>query len=150
MRLINKHILALGRLSLIVFALANTGFTFVLYECTMSGAADVTACCDDLRTTIAGNCPEMGSPDPTEATLAANYPSCMVTTVVGGLQTDPKFVEKVSFTPQLTKIGFVPVTLSVLSNGPYLDRPFCLHSSVDTNISPPSVQKYVLTGAFLI
>ncbi len=150
MHSVSKHILILGRLLLILFILANTGFTFILYQCAMSGAADGMACCDDPHPAATGDCSDMDSPQPTDATPVVLNSSCMITSVVGGLQTDPKFVEKVSTTPQLTKIEFVPVTLSALPNGPYVDRPFCLLSSVDSNISPPSVEKYVLTGAFLI
>lgn len=150
MHSLSRHILVLGRLLLVLFILANTGFTFVLYECMMCGTTEDMARCGDSHPAAANTCPDMDSPRPMGTHPVVHNPSCMVTTVVGGLQTDPKFVEKVSITPQLTKIDFVPVTLSALSNGPHVDRPFCLLSSVDSNISPPSVEKYVLTGALLI
>jgi len=150
MHSVNKHILALGRLFLVLFFLANTGLTFILYHCTMCGTADGMACCDHQKPATASHCSDMDSPPQTGATLAAHSASCMVTTVVGGLQTDPKFVEKASFAPQVTKIDFVRVALSASSNGPNVDRPFCLLTSVDSNFSPPSVEKYVLTASFLI
>ncbi len=150
MHSINRHILVFGRLFLVLFFLANTGFSFILYRCTMSGAADEMACCEDPHPTGAGDCLETDSPQSTDATLVAHNSSCMVMNVVGGLQTDPKFVDKVSLARQLTKIDCAPATVSALSYGTHVDRPFCLLPAVDSNDSPPPVEKYVLTGAFLI
>jgi hypothetical protein len=74
----------------------------------------------------------------------------MVITVLGGLQTDPKFVEKESIAPHLAKIDSVPVSAAAFLNSQNVDRPFSLISSAVHVVSPPSVEKYVLTGSFLI
>ncbi len=146
----SRHILTLGRLLLVVFILANSGFTLVLYECKMSDAPPQMACCGEPIPASSDACGDMGSPKPATANPAAISTPCMVMTIAGGLQTDPKFVEKASIDRQVTKIDFMPVEASAPSNGPKPNGPFCLISTAVSRVSPPSVEKYVLTASFLI
>lgn len=146
----SRNIAIVGRLSLVLFFLANAGFTYVLQECNMRGMPGGMMCCDEQGQASAGSSANV-DPDPARnATLDAGNAGCMVMIVVGGLQTDPKFVEKEASGPHLSKISFVPVSITIIPGSPNVDGPFSLNSSAFPRVSPPCVEKYVLTASYLI
>ncbi len=150
MHLSKGHIAAITRLLLVVFLLANAGFTFVLQQCSMGESSDGMACCDGRNPSAAGACANTDPEGGTNAALADGNASCMVLTVVGGLQADPKIVEKDSKAPHIAKVDVLPIPASIFSNGPHCNRQSCLNPSSVSWVSPLSVEKYVLTASFLI
>ncbi len=146
----SRHIATVGRLLLVLFFLANAGFTYVLQECSMQGTTDGMMCCDGQGPTSASACANVDPDQAIHATLDAGNSGCMVMIVLGGLQTDPKFVEKDARGLHLSKIDFVPVSTTVISSSPNVDGRFSLNSSAVSRVSPPAVEKYVLTASFLI
>ncbi len=146
----SRHIAIFGRLLLVLFILANAGFTYILQECNMRGISDGMACCDDQAPNSAGACANVDHDQVRHATVDAGSAGCMVRIVVGGLQTDPKFVEKEARCLHLWKGDFVPVSTPAVSSSPNVGGPFSLNSSAVFRVSPPSVEKYVLTASFLI
>lgn len=153
MQSLNRHILVLGRLFLAIFIVANSGFSVALTYCAMSdtdACSMATANSDDQN--MSGTCDDHASPSQAnrEVAFSQNDP-CMLTTVAGGLQTDPTTVEKQSAArnvlEKLADLAFdAPVLVSNQLNG----QNFSLFSPSTTNVSPPSVEKYVLNATFLI
>jgi hypothetical protein len=92
----------------------------------------------------------MASSRAKEAALTSNNASCMQRTIVGGLQTEPKFVEKESTGSHLAKVGTAPDAGTAFASRPDVERPNSFISSATSRVSPPSVEKYVLTASFLI
>ena len=73
---------------------------------------------------------------------------CLVNTVAGGLNDNPTVVEK-QIRPQSLNTAFVVIALCHAVGVPdiYNSISVTLHSR---DVSPPSVEKYVLNGTFLI
>ena len=151
MQFLNRHILVLGRLFLVIFIVATSGFSVVMTYCTMSdGGACPMASGNDDDQDWSGTCADHTSQQgATHAALSNNY-ACMLTTVAGGLQTDPTTIEKVSHRQELTKLVVLPAAVPLQMSSLILDRPFSHYSSAGPNVSPPSVEKYVLNATFLI
>ncbi len=146
----SRHIAPVGRLLLVLFFLSNAGLTFVVQRCSMGGASKGMACCDDQNQSAARAC---AIPDPDKAIhipLVADTAGCMVVTVVGGLQTDPKFVEQEPAGPHVAKVDVLSAPATAIMSGLAVGRPFCVPLSTDSRVSPISVEKYVLSGSFLI
>jgi hypothetical protein len=89
-------------------------------------------------------------PEPAKGAVVTANERCMVATVAGGLLTEPTTVEKVYIPWEITKIDVVPVAVAVLLNSQDLDIPFILFSAAGLNVSPPSVEKYILNATLLI
>ncbi len=151
MQFFNRHIVIFGRLFLVVFVLATSGFSIAVSHCTM-GSSDAGACTmTGMEQESSGDvCHDDGIPQTAKGTVAASNAPCMVTTVAGGLQTEPTTFEKESLSRHLAKIDLMPLALPALANAQILEKSFTLFSSAGSNVSPPSVEKYVLNATFLI
>ena len=143
MKFIHKHVLALGRLFALTFFLASSGFTVVLYHCTMG---EMSACTDYC---MAGNADATDQHQPAQALLSSIENSCHTVTVAGGLRTDPSVVERGSIVQQI-KVDFAlsPDLNPVLASR--IDQPILLFSTRASNFSPPTVETYLLNSTFLI
>ena len=150
MRFTGKHILVSGRVLLVLFLLANSGFTYVFARCAMSDAPEKMACCQNQEMSSTGSCVDMNAGQPADEHRVVITAPCMVTTLAGGLQTDPKIVEKPSLDQHLSKVNIAPATTPTLLNAPAPNGPFCIVSSAVSSVSLVSVEKYVLTSTFLI
>ena len=150
MRFIGKHILTLGRLLLVLFLVANSGFTIVLYHCTMRDDPDGVSCCSDNNACPAGTCANAGPGPSADAMLARSDVPCMAMTVAGGLQTDPTIVEKESTARLHSKVTMLPVFAPDPALSQNLEEPLFLLSSAASNVSLRSVEKYVLNATFRI
>ncbi len=143
MQSLDRHIPVIGRLFLVLFFAANSGFSVALSYCTMSKGGD-DACA------MAATCNEHSTPGTSHDVSVGNHFQCMVNTVAGGLQTEPTTVEKHTLNRLITKLAELPVALPVLLSKEVVDQPLTLFSSAGINVSPPSVEKYVLNETFLI
>jgi len=155
MRLLNKHILGFGRLFLVLFFLANSGFTVVLYHCTMTQCAMTDAlsgmaCCVGMDCCNAGSCDDVAGLQATVAHAVTVNQPCQTTTVVGGYQTEPTVVEKQFNGRQIINVDLLATSVFETAIGPRVDLPAFHLASAASNVSPPSVETYVLNASFLI
>ena len=141
MRILSRHIIALSRISLLVIFFASSGFTIVLHTCSM-GAASCCAheCCGD-------DCDQPATQNATGSVQPAV--SCHMSSVIGGLTTDPAVVEKQSKMDVSNNSIAIPVAVqtdrydidNVLTSTAFRSYEYA---------SPPAVEKYVLSASFLI
>lgn len=155
MRFVNKHILPFGRLFLSLFFLTNSGFTVVMYHCTMTGCSmtdDKTGmmCCSESTECADESC-DLDAGMQTAAThVVAVDQQCMTSIIVGGNIVDPTVVEKPFSGEQILKSDLLSTAVSELPIGPRVDLPAFLLTSSAVNTSTPSVETYVLNSTFLI
>jgi hypothetical protein len=157
MRLVDKHICGSTRLFLVLFFLANSGFTVVLYRCTMTQCAMTDsvsgmACCAKvgMDCCTAGSCEGVAAPQVAVADAVTMDQPCETATVVGGYQTDPTVVEKQFDGRQIFTVDLLPTSAFEGGIGPRADLPAFHFTSTASNVSPPSVETYVLNASFLI
>jgi hypothetical protein len=150
MRPVNKHIFGFGRLFLVFFFLANSGFTVVLYHCAMTEEMCGMSCCNGTNDCAAGTCEDMDeSQTPVAHPVTMGQP-CQTATVVGGYQTDPTVVEKQFNGRQIITDDLLPTSVFETGIGLRVDLPAFHFTSTASNVSPPSVETYVLNASFLI
>jgi hypothetical protein len=145
MSLPNRHIPAIGRVLILLFFLANSGFTVVLRHCTM-GMIECRSASDDQ---MAGACCMM-HPLQTPGDLAfTGGNGCHSMELAGGLKTDPTLVENrpVAHVTKLDMTGIL--TPSFFSSDNSAHSPLVLTAAPHT-VSASSVETYVLNEAFLI
>ena len=145
MTFLYRHIPAIGRLFVLLFFVANSGFTVVLYHCTM----EEKDCCTTSNEHLSCDFGTMDLPQTPGVPSVTTGDNCHSMTIAGGVKTDPKVVEKESVT-RVIKVDlaatFTPVF--ALSTVPSLQQPFS--STASQNASSPSVETYVLNSTFLI
>ncbi len=134
----------MGRLFILVFFLAASGFTVVLHHCT----EQEQACCP---TSDHGSCAcAMTDPSQSSDTPSVYAGDCCDSVLIaGGLKIDDMVVEEESATrvvkPELVKTltaGSLSLTLAPMR---------IPHSWITSfNIAPPTVETYVLNSTFLI
>lgn len=149
MHLLNRHILTLGRLFLVLFFVANSGFTVVERYCTMAIENQGKACADEDDCCSAATCKDEVAPRPQEAPSLTVSMSCHVVSIAGGLQGDPTIVEKGSNVPYINVPLFLAPDLP-LAIYHQADRSLHLLSPASVDVSPHSVETYVLNSTFLI
>jgi hypothetical protein len=150
MRFPNRHILTIGRLFVLLFFLANSGFTVVIYHCTMTGEMCQMSRCNGTNDCPAGACEDMDGPQ-TPATHAVTVDQpCQTATVIGGYQVDPTVIAKEFNGKQIIKIDLLPASALETTIGDRLDLPTFHLASAASNVSTPSVETYVLNSTFLI
>ncbi len=91
MILFAKHIVLATWLLVILFIMANSGFTTVIRQCTME-TADPMDCC--AGSSEGNGMPISGPRAQGEATVAGVLPDCSISTIVGGLANAPALLEK--------------------------------------------------------
>ncbi len=132
----NKHIKILGRIVVSLFFLASSGFTVILNTCVM----DTPECCD---TTCRESLPSPMGPS------VQGQLGCHANTVAGGLNSIPALVEKGS-KPQNNRLEILSETALHCAKRAQSGTSSWFTVSFSHNISPPSVEKYVLNASFLI
>jgi hypothetical protein len=145
MRFISQYSPTIGRLFLVLFFLANSGFTVVLYHCTM-GDLD---CCSKSDEEISCACSTMNLPQSSSRPAVTSGDACHSMTIAGGLKTDPTVVEKES-AARVIKVDLVP---AFTPNSQLSTASLPVQSSSSTaipNILPPAVETYVLNSTLLI
>lgn len=150
MRLLHRNILTIGRLFVLLFFLANSGFTVVLYHCTMTDEMCDMSCCAGTGECGAGTCQDMeeGRAPATDAHAVAQ--PCETATVVGGYQTEPTVLEKEFTGRQIIKYDLLLPSVFETAIADRVDLPAFHIVSAASNVSPPSVETYVLNATFLI
>jgi hypothetical protein len=145
MRFMSKHSPAIGRLFLLLFFLANSGLTVVLYHCTM-GDLD---CCRKSDEEMSCACNTMNLPQSPCGPAVTSGDACQPKIVAGGLKTDPAVVEKES-PARVIKVDLVP---AFTPNSQLSTASLPVQSSslaAIQNILPPAVETYVLNSTLLI
>lgn len=145
MRFLNRHILTIGRLFVLLFFVANSGFTVVLYHCTM----EEMDCCTTSNGQMSSDCSMMDPPQTSSGPSVTAGNDCHSMIIAGGVKTDPTVVEKESVA-RVIKVdlaaSFTPdFALSTVSS---LYQSFSLSASQIA--SAPAVETYVLNSTFLI
>jgi hypothetical protein len=145
MRFLNQHILTIGRLFVLLFFLANSGFTVVLYHCTM----EEMECCTTSDGQMSGACSMMDPPQTPSGPAVTSGDNCQSMIIAGGLKTDPTLLEKESV-GRVIKLDLVPAFTPDFAFSTVFPQvqPFSLTAS--QNVSPPAVETYVLNSTFLI
>lgn len=145
-----QHIIVIGRLLIVLFVLANSGFTAVLHQCAMGGDQSAQSqpveCCSIPSENSRSACEV---PQATPSSSIVSQFTCHTNTVVGGLVGTSALLEKQSKT-QPSKLGEWSGNLAQQTVfKPIINHSFTLaYFAVD--ISPPSVEKCVLNSSFLI
>ena len=145
MKFLNGHILAIGRLFVLVFFLANSGFTVVFSHCTMQDMD----CCTTPEQGMSGACGMMDPPQPSGGLSVTAGDDCQKVIVAGGLTVDPTVVEKES-AQRVVRVELFAAFTADLEFSPVSSQ---LHEpcpSASQNVSPPSVETYILNSSFLI
>lgn len=145
MQSLHRQILLIGRLFVLLFFLANSGFTVVLYHCTM----EKMDCCTTSDEQMSDACSTMDPPQAPIGPAVTAGSNCHTMIVAGGLKTDPTVVEKESVARVIKAdlvAGFAP-NLAV-SSVSFQTQPFS--STASQNASPPAVEMYILNSIFLI
>ena len=142
---LHRHILTIGRLVVLLFFVANSGFTVVLYHCTM----EKMGCCTGSDEHMSSACTMMDPPEPSSGPSVAEVNDCHSVIIAGGVKTDPTVVEKESVA-RVIKVDppATATTASALSAVSSRYQP--LSSSASQNASSPAVETYVLNATFLI
>jgi hypothetical protein len=146
MTLFAKHIVLATRLLVILFIVANSGFTTVIRQCAMEPAHPMDCCAGSGER---NSMPINGPHSQGEATIAGVPPDCNVSTVVGGLANATAFLEKENTIHSSKIITSVPQ-----SEQPAFFNTITKQSFHSSNPSlaffPLSAEKCVLNSTFLI
>ena len=140
-----RHIRAACGVFVVVFLLTNSGFTAVVHFCTMTSSSS-PACCSPSQ--AANNPSKSTRTDSSELAIRAPLSDCHTTSVVGGLSDRPAVIQKanqsssdksiLTLVLQSTQHQRLFSTASFRNGICFLDTP------------PPSVEKCILLGSFLI
>ena len=150
MKFVSDHILPFGRLLLVLYFLGNSGFTAVLYHCTMTEEMCGMSCCNGTNDCSAGICEDVDEPQPPVTDLMTVDQPCQTATVVGGYHTEPTVVEKQFNARRIINIDLLATSVFEDAIDYRVDLPAFHLVSAASNISPPSVEAYVLNASFLI
>jgi hypothetical protein len=145
MRFLNRHILTIGRLFVLLFFLANSGFTVVLYHCTM----EEMDCCTTSDDQMSGACSMMDPPQASSGPLVTGSDDCHSVIIAGGLRIDPTVVEKESVA-RANKVDLVAAFAPDLAISPVSFKFQPPLSTASQNASPSAVETYILNSSFLI
>jgi hypothetical protein len=143
MRFSSRHIKVIRvAFALLVFS-ASSGLTALVHTCTMTEMS----CCAQRSGSNRDDCSD--SALPSSGVLLKSDFTCHTNTLVGGLAIKLALIEKESrsqmhMTPFALLVGS---SFSVSNTHPNLSQ---YHFALAVPYSPPSVDKYVLFGSFLI
>jgi hypothetical protein len=160
MRFTSLHTLTIGRLFLLLFLVANSGFTVVLYNCSMAHRAttseDSGTCCGGMDCCPCAFCEDAPAPQnpagpqvPVGQVVTLDQ-QCMTVTVAGGSLTDPTIVEKGFTGQQIIKAALLPVSVCAPAVDSRSNQPAHDLAASSTNVATSSVETYVLNASFLI
>ncbi len=150
MRFFDRHTSLLAATLLVLFFVANSGFTVLISHCTMCGDAEEVACCCQGETSQAEACPNSGWGTGTGETLAGYAAPCLVVTIAGGLQTEPTILEKESGVRHVLKAALPEEPAFDLWSGQNPDLSHTHFPPAAFRTLPSSVEKYVLDLTFRI
>jgi len=141
-----KHIVLATRLLVILFIVANSGFTAVIRQCTMEPAHRMDCCAGSGETKSS---PNAGSHNQGEATIAGVLPDCIISTVVGGISNSPALLEKENTIHSSKIITPIPLFAQPAFFNTIIKQSF--HSpNRHLVLLPLSAEKCVLNSTFLI
>jgi hypothetical protein len=155
MRFLDRHTLTFGRLFLLLFFVANSGFTIVLYNCSMAHHPTTNemsgmSCCQGMDHCTCALCKDAaGSQAPVSHGVTLDQ-QCMTVTIAGGTLTEPTIVEKGFTGQQIIKAALLPATVCATTVDSRPDHAALRLASASTNVATSSVETYVLNAAFLI
>ena len=155
MRFANKHTLTFGRLFLLLFFIANSGFTVVLYNCSMAPRATTNemsgmSCCEGMACCTGAGCEDAARPQAPVGHVVRVDQQCLTATIAGGSLTEPTIVEKGFTGQQILKADPLSAVVYEPVIGSGLDLTGFHLVSASSNVSRSSVETYVLNVSFLI
>ncbi len=150
MNLINRHSPGFGRFFLALFLLANSGFTVVLYHCAITDEMCGTSCCKGTDCCTASSCEVKSGQQAPVAPAFSLYHPCQTAAVAGGYQTGPTVLEKQFNGERIIKSDLLPASVFQTVIGNPANPAAFRTVSVASNVSPSSVETYVLNSTFLI
>ncbi len=145
MNFINRHILAAGRLFILLFFIANSGITVALDFCTMGDMS----CCNMPEHHKADACNMMDAPQTPGGLVLSSETSCHIVAVAGGLKTDPTVIHS-DFYPRLAKVDLIAAVAPHIGVTSIMGHSSWLSSGTTSGNPPPAVETYVLNASFLI
>jgi hypothetical protein len=146
MILFAKHIVLATWLLVILFIVANSGFTTVIRQCTMKPAHPMDCCAGSGE----GNgMPINGPRAQGEATVAGVFPDCSISTIVGGLANAPALLEKENTIHSSKIITSIPQSEQPAFFNT-ITKQFFPFSNQHLAFFPLSAEKCVLNSTFLI
>jgi hypothetical protein len=141
-----KHIVLTTRLFVVLFIVANSGFTAVIHQCTMEPSHPMDCCAASGER---NGTPITGPRSQGEASVVGVLPDCSLSTVVGGLANAPALLEKENTIHSSKIITSIPLSEQPAFFNTITKQPF--HSSGPSlTFSPLSAEKCVLNSTFLI
>lgn len=144
MKPFTKNIVSIGRIVAFLFFVTSSGFTTMLHICSMQASE----CCDPSGASDHHACPnEEEKPAPVAGESIQGVDDCHVNTVVGGLSAIQALLEKDSKVQNDS--NHAPLVSTFVSLVPSTSTSVVSYSSTE-NVTPPSVEKYVLNETFLI
>ncbi len=145
MNSINRHMVVLGRLFLLMFFVANSGFTVALDFCTMGDMS----CCSKPEHHKADACNMMDAPQASGDQVISSDNSCHVITVARVLKTDPTVIHN-DFYSRLAKVDLIAAIVPHFAVSPVMGLSPWLSPGKSSSNPPPAVETYVLNASFLI
>lgn len=145
MGFLSRHILTIGRLFVLLFFVANSGFTIALYHCTMGGMSG----CVDPDKHVPVNCGAAPDQQPSGASVTSASLPCHVVKVAGGFHTDPSVMDREQGAKHI-KVEQVLAPISDCVSISLVDHQSHLLNKCTSIIPQPSVETYVLNSTFLI
>ena len=151
---LNNHIAPFRHFILALFFLANSGFTVVLYHCTvtvcpMGQELPAMSCCSGDHGCTCGMCEEAARPRTAGEHSVTLSRQCQTATVAGGNISEPTILNKTITGRVLANPDCPAVHSHSLATAPRFEFSV-FHMSIPSNVSTSSVEKYVLNAAFLI
>lgn len=145
MKDLRRNISGVYRLFILLFFVANSGFTVVLYHCTMDGMPD----CINSDKGVPVNCGAGEHQQASGALVTSASMPCHVIKVAGGFHTDPSVVERESGTKHI-KVEQIQAPVSLCVSIPLVHHETYLFNCNRSNTSLHPVEAYVLNSTFLI
>ncbi len=143
MKFVSRHIVGLGRVSLLIMVLGSSGLTAVVRICTM----EAMSCCAGPMNDAPGGCDRTAGTN--SVAFVQPLTPCIISSMIGGFTTNPAVVEKQHRSDVAPHMNVLPVgenlVLQQCDNSFLSSRP-----NPSQGASPPAVEKYVLTSTFLI
>jgi hypothetical protein len=155
MQFFKKHKQAFNRIVLVLFAVANSGFSVVLYHCSMTRCpmaeeSSRMACCAGNDQCSCGMCDELRVPPPPGGDVLKMVAECRTATLAGGVLAEPTIVEKVFSQRHIVRSDLSLLVARETAFSPRIKLTSFQPDSPSSSVPTSSVEKYVLNSTFLI
>ncbi len=149
MKPILRHTRILTTVFMVLFFLANSGFTVAWYACTMKSDMTSRSCCKTESKDGPTSCPMSDKGNNGAATRINGNVPCLKTIVAGGLQDVSSVIQK-ELTSQVAKGDLVVLHAPTAVVSPGYAQSLLAEYSSASYVLPARVETYVLNSTFLI